>query len=462
MVPSVGPPVVLSAGLSVGLSVGQGRFMTVTNTGAPRVHRAEIDGLRSFAILPVLFFHFSMPGFTGGFVGVDIFFVISGFLIGGILWSELDQSGTVRLGRFFLRRIRRLAPAYFAMAIVSLVFAWFILLPSAFKEFGKELIASTVYLSNVHFFRQAGYFDGLADQKILLHTWSLSVEEQFYIFLPFFMLLLRRVRSVLPPVLIGILLVSLVACVWVTPLSQTATFYLFPFRAWELLAGVCLAIAGRQYGLRWSFNPLLSWAGLILIIGSVLFVPEGAGFPGFYAIFPVLGTVLVIANGQNDNLINRLLSLRILVFFGLISYSLYLWHWPIMTLSKYFAAEPLSVGFRIMLMILSVGVAWLSWRFVETPVRRGFVGVKGLLGGAIAASAITFGAGAIIYLQDGMIDRFAPEVRTHIEATGDFNQDWRRCGVPAQGALAGIEICPIGPDAPPPGADLGRQPWACL
>ena len=422
----------------------------MTNTpDAPLVHRREIDGLRAFAILPVLFFHFALPGVGGGFVGVDVFFVISGFLIGGILWKELTQTGRLRLGRFFLRRIRRLAPAYFAMAIASLVAAWFILLPFEFREFGKELIASTVYLSNVHFFRAAGYFDVTSDQKVLLHSWSLSVEEQFYIFLPFLLLLFAPLYRALPAILIALGLGSLLAGILMTPLSQTAAFYLFPFRAWELLAGVCLAILGQKYCFSWSVHALLSWLGLGLILGSVILIPSGNLFPGFLALFPVLGTVLVIGNGQHDNPVNSLLKQPVPVFFGLISYSLYLWHWPLITLAKYYADGMLLVSTRILLMGLAICLAWVSMRLIETPIRRGTLGAPALLAGTVLTSALLLTVGGAVYLQDGMINRFGPQVRTHIAASADFLQDWQRCKTPASGPFSGIELCPIGPEGPP-------------
>lgn len=423
--------------------------MTSSPSHPASAYRKEIDGLRALAVLPVVLFHFSIPGFGGGFVGVDIFFVISGFLIGGLLWSELTRDNNIALGRFFMRRIRRLAPAYFAMAIVSLVASWFILLPYEFREFGKELIASTVYLSNVHFFREAGYFDVASDQKVLLHTWSLAVEEQFYLFLPVFLLILRPVRRVVPAVLMGIGLISLVACLVMTSYSQTAAFYLFPFRAWELLAGVCLAIYAQQRAFDWSLHPLISWAGLALIVGSVTLIPSGPQFPGFLALFPVLGALCIIGNGRNDNAVNRGLQHPILIFFGLISYSLYLWHWPVITLATYYVGGDLSLTWRVILMGLVVALAWVSLCVIEAPIRRGWLTSPALLTGAVLASGVTLGAGALIYLQDGMIDRYRPEVRAHIEASFDFNQDWRRCTTPGEGDFAGIEICPIGPEGPP-------------
>ena len=200
-----------------------------------KAYRPDIDGLRAIAVLSVVLYHFGLPGVGGGFVGVDVFFVISGFLIGGLLWDELGATGRIRLGAFFLRRIRRLAPAYLAMAAVTLACAWFVLLPLDFREFGQQLVAATVYLANVHLFRDAGYFDSASDQKLLLHTWSLAVEEQFYIVLPPLMLLLARLRAALPWLLAVLGLVSLGACLAMMDVSPPAAFYLFPFRAWELL-----------------------------------------------------------------------------------------------------------------------------------------------------------------------------------------------------------------------------------
>ena len=179
-------------------------------------YRSDIDGLRAIAVLAVVFYHFGIPGFQGGFVGVDIFFVISGFLIGGILWREYDSTGRIWLRHFYIRRFRRLAPAFFTMAFVTAALCWALFLPFEFRELGKQLIAATVYLSNVLFFREAGYFDTASEEKPFLHTWSLAVEEQFYIFLPLFMLLLSRNRRVLLAALVGCWVLSLAACVMLT------------------------------------------------------------------------------------------------------------------------------------------------------------------------------------------------------------------------------------------------------
>ncbi|MGB7318420.1 MAG: acyltransferase family protein [Planktotalea sp.] len=413
----------------------------------PPLYRPEIDGLRSIAVLAVVLYHFGVSGLQGGFVGVDVFFVISGFLIGGLLWREGQGTGAISLKRFYMRRIKRLAPAYVSMAVTALFVGYVVLLPFEFREFGKSLIAATVYLSNVNFFREAGYFDSASEDKVLLHTWSLSVEEQFYIVLPILMVVLLRRPLGLRVVLWLSFWASLIACIWITQRSQPAAFYLFPFRAWELLAGVLLAIESQRRTLQ--EHSALSFAGLALVLGGILFIPAGAQFPGWHAIFPVLGTVLLIANGQHENIVNRSLRSPLPVGIGLISYSLYLWHWPVLTLSSYYRdgyAGGLEVVFWLSLSFL---LAYLSWRFVERPFRRSTLPPWPTFGVAAFVSGALVAAGGLLFIKDGMIERFAPPLRTHIDASADFLQDWSRCTVPATGPFAGLETCPIGPEETP-------------
>ncbi len=405
--------------------------------------------MRAIAVLSVVFYHFGVPGIGGGFVGVDIFFVISGFLIGGLLWSELDQTGRVSLHRFYLRRFKRLAPAFFSMVLVVSVVAWKVLLPFEYREFGKSLIAATVYLSNVQFYREAGYFDAAADEKPMLHTWSLAVEEQFYLFLPLLILLIGR-RRWLSPVLQGTFGVSLLACVVFTVTNSTATFYLFPFRAWELLAGVLLAIWGYKARSDWALHPALSFVGVALLLYAVIFIDAGPGFPGAWAMIPTLGTVLILLNGQDDNVVNRLLRSGPVVFVGLISYSLYLWHWPVAVFSKYVVetySGPLeSAGW----MALSVLLALLSWRFVERPTRHAtWMGFSATVTGVAALSLVTLGIGAVVFKANGFPGRFPADIRSHVDASADFIQDWSRCKVSDTGPLAGVETCTIGPEGAP-------------
>jgi len=422
----------------------------VTSGGPSAPHlayRPEIDGLRAVAVLAVVLYHFGVPGLGGGFVGVDVFFVISGFLIGGLLWKELDETGRISLGRFYLRRIRRLAPAFIAMAIVTAVAAWLILLPFEFREFGKHLIAATIWLSNVQFWREAGYFDVAAESKVLLHTWSLSVEEQFYIVLPLTLLVLRFSRNVTTGLLVVAWLASAFACIALTPSQPVATFFLFPFRAWELLTGVLLALwlRGGRGPVPAAFGPI----GLALILASILLVrPEG--FPGWQALVPVAGTAMLLAGAGSGGLVNRLLSQPPAVFVGLISYSLYLWHWPVLVLSRYWRDGYSGPMETVQWLGLSVILATLSWAFVERPLRQ-TVAIPPLrfVSGAAMASLGLIAFGAAAFVRDGLPGRFDERARAHIAASQDFLQDWSRCSVPEDGPFAGIEICRIGPDGPP-------------
>ena len=413
-------------------------------------YRPEIDGLRAIAVLPVVLYHFGVPGFSGGFVGVDIFFVISGFLIGGLLWAELENTGRIALGAFFMRRIRRLAPAYIATALATLIGAYFILLPFDFREFGQDLIAATVYLANVQFFRDSGYFDTAAELKPLLHTWSLAVEEQFYVVMPLLMLGLARWRAVMPKLLVFLGIGSFLACLWMMTLSQPAAFYLLPFRAWELLAGVCLAIWAQRSGFGWQLHGGLSWAGLALIAVAVFGFKAGDHFPGAYALVPVLGAALIIANGKHANPINAMLCSRPFLFFGLISYSLYLWHWPLVTLLKYYRGDSALSGLDVaLLLVIAIAAAWLSLRFIETPVRRGTLPGWKLLGAYVASATALVGFAFTFAFSDGWPTRFNEQSRPYIAATRGFHQDWSRCTNPTQGPWAGERICPIGPEGDP-------------
>jgi peptidoglycan/LPS O-acetylase OafA/YrhL len=412
-------------------------------------YRSDIDGLRAIAVLSVVLYHFGLP-LRGGFVGVDIFFVISGYLIGGILWREYDATGRIWLRNFYARRFRRLAPAFVVVALVTTLLAYALMLPFEFREFGKSLIAATFYLSNVLFYRQAGYFNSASEDKPLLHTWSLAVEEQFYIFLPLFILLLAHWRRRLLGALVAAWALSLAGCVLLTPRMPEAAFYLFPFRAWELLSGVLLAIWSYETGREARGFAMLSWLGLAMVGASIVFIPAGPLFPGMLAIVPVLGTVLLLANGTGDNSVNRILCHPHMVFFGLISYSLYLWHWPVLVLSSYLRDGHANLLESGLWMMLSVGLAYLTWRFVENPVRY----ARRLSGGVVmfgtaCASALLLWIGGWVFAQDGLPDRFDGNARVHITASGDFVQDRSRCYTADSLPLDGLDVCPIGPDGPP-------------
>ncbi len=413
-------------------------------------YRQEIDGLRMVAVLSVVFFHFSIPGFGGGFVGVDIFFVISGFLIGGALWREYKTNQQISVSGFYLRRLRRLAPAYITMCALTLVLGWFILLPFEFREFGKSLISSLFYVSNILFYRQSGYFDSAAEDKVLLHTWSLSVEEQFYVILPVILVLIRRPQAVIF-VFFVIFLISITSSFFYTTRNHAAAFFLIQFRIWELLVGVLLAIIGQERAFSWKGKPFFSWIGFLLILYGLTFTSPGVSFPGFAVVLPVAGTAFVIFNGKDNNAINRFLSSQFSRFFGLISYSLYLWHWPVLVLSVTYFGTYGKISEILSAFALILILSLLSWRFVEIPFRRqGVVGNRVLLSVSMISGALLLTAGAAIYVNNGYIARFPDRAQMFIRASQDFLQDWSRCQIQNSGPLDGIETCAFGPrDAQP-------------
>lgn len=412
-------------------------------------YRPEIDGLRAIAVLSVVLYHYGAP-IQGGFTGVDVFFVISGFLIGGILLREHRATGRIDIFAFYIRRFRRLAPAFFAMLFVTMAIGWMILLPFEYREFAKSAIATTVYLSNVLFFRSAGYFDTASEEKPLLHTWSLAVEEQFYIVLPLLFLGLAWARRSFLATLVLLWITSLLACVSLTPSYPTAAFFLFPFRAWELLSGVLLAIFFAERSSAPTLHASVSLIGLLSIGLGFLIIPAGAYFPGYFALLPVVGTVLLLLNGNANNVVNTALSGKLATFFGRISYSLYLWHWPILVLALYLRGDELGLFELSLWLLISILIATLSWRYIETPVRQNtLINGRKIFLGTAALSVLALAVSGMIFKRDGIVTRFSDEAQIHINATADFLQDWSRCYIAENGTLEGIELCPIGPEGDP-------------
>ena len=417
-------------------------------SGGP-AYRPEIDGLRAIAVGGVVLYHFGVPGLSGGFTGVDVFLVISGYLIGSILWREFAVTGRVDLGRFFLRRLRRLAPAWIVLALVVFAVGYRILLPHDFRELGKALIAATLFAANIHFYRGTGYFDGAAEEKPLLHMWSLSLEEQFYLVLPVLLVLCARRPRLAASLIVGGGAASLAASLAMTWRNHDAAFFLFPFRAWELVAGVLLAIVA----LRVPAGRLAlagSAAGLGLVLAGFVLIQPGEGFPGVAALVPVVGTLLLILCGQARNPVNALLASAPMRGIGLISYSLYLWHWPVRSLAHFALGPDPGMLTTLALIGLSTGLAVVSWRFVERPFRDpARVGNAGLLAGATGGMAVLLVLGAWPFLAAGVPGRWSGAVLAHEAAARDFIQDWSRCSTPGAGPYAGVEICDLGPPGPP-------------
>lgn len=332
-------------------------------------YRREIDGLRSVAVVPVLLFHAGFQQFSGGFVGVDIFFVISGYLITSIIISECDK-GQFSLLKFYERRARRILPVLFFVLLCCLPFAWAFMLPEQMASFARSIIALCLFRSNFFFSHEGGgYFASASGEQPLLHTWSLAVEEQYYMLFPLFVMLIWRFgRRVLIATIAAAALASLLLAQYGSVNFETTNFYLPHTRAWELLAGSLCAFLladGKQYK-----SNILSLAGLAIIVFSIFDYDQATPFPSVYALVPVMGAVLIILFAGPGTLTARLLSTRPMVGIGLISYSLYLWHQPVFAFARIRSIAEPSPVMMIILALASAGLAYLSWWFIEAPFRR--------------------------------------------------------------------------------------------
>jgi peptidoglycan/LPS O-acetylase OafA/YrhL len=331
-------------------------------------HRREIDGLRAVAVLPVLFFHAGLPGFSGGFIGVDVFFVISGYLITGLVLADLD-AGTFSIARFYERRARRILPALFLVTFCTIPVAWVLMLPDEFRRLGESAGALALFLSNFYFLSKVDYFAPAAELQPLLHTWSLAVEEQFYLFFPPLLAWLsRRGRGVTTAVLGALFAASLLLAVWAGSENAERNFFFTGSRVWELAVGAFCAVAWHARSARPS--QVLSLAGLAMIVAAIPLFDRNTQNPGLPTLLPVVGTALVLVRGQRDTLVGALLALRPLVAIGLVSYSAYLWHFPVFALTRLALESAPPPALMAGLVVVSLGLAGASWRLVEQPFRR--------------------------------------------------------------------------------------------
>lgn len=335
-------------------------------------YRREIDGLRAFAVLPVILFHAGFEMFSGGFIGVDIFFVISGYLITTIVLTELVQE-KFSLAGFYERRARRILPMLFLVMLVCIPFAWLWMLPSDTEDFSQSLVAVSIFSSNILFWEESGYFDATAELKPLLHTWSLAVEEQYYVIFPFFLMLSWRFgKQWILTCLAIVFAMSLVVAEWGSHTKPTAAFYLLPTRAWELLTGAFAAfylLKTRCTTFKKSLSEPGGWAGIALILYAVFAYDPSTPFPGFHAIIPTVGALLVILFATHLTTAGKFIGNKIFVGIGLISYSAYLWHQPLFAFARH--RSPIEPGHDIfvVLSIVNFILAYLSWRYIERPFR---------------------------------------------------------------------------------------------
>ena len=400
-----------------------------------RDYREDIDWLRAIAVLAVVAFHFEAPAVFGGFVGVDIFFVISGYLITGIIASEV-KAGSFSFAQFYERRVRRLLPALYAMVALTAIPSLHYLLTSERQEFFRSAAAVATFTSNFFFWFQSGYFDHAAVEKPLLHTWSLAVEEQFYLALPIMLwALLRSFRSsrlALPVFLFLLTLASFALCIWLMKTDRSATaFFMSPPRAWEFMIGGLVAMPGLPVLRHALAQQIAKMIALVLLAIPIFALRAGPGFPGFDALTPCIGAAIFIWSGIGvPTLARRWYSpLGVARFFGQISYSLYLWHWPLFTFARFSKnGLVLDSGDKIALFALTVAISYLSWRFVEqpfrdrrlAPTRRAAFGVAGI---ATIVLLIGSAGGMILSLGVSNSDRAAARLESYSDY--DFRSLYR-------------------------------------
>jgi peptidoglycan/LPS O-acetylase OafA/YrhL len=371
-------------------------------------YRRDIDGLRAIAVLSVVLFHAFPSALRGGFIGVDIFFVISGFLISSIVLKELGQ-GHFSFAGFYARRVKRIFPALILVMGASLAFGWFALFPDEYQQLGKHVVGGAGFSANFFYWAQIGYFDTAAETKPLLHLWSLGIEEQFYIFWPAVLLLAWKRRANLLTVTAGLALLSFLVNLGGIAHHASATFYSPASRAWELLLGVALACIELQpasaAGLRLpKLAPnLRAAAGVVLLALGLALITRELPFPGSLALLPTLGAVLLIGAGPQAWFNRVVLSNPVLVWIGLISYPLYLWHWPLLSFAQIVESHRSAPAIRAGAVALAVLLAWLTWRLVERPLRFGAGRAKVAV--LCALMAATAGVGGYLYLNDGLPTR---------------------------------------------------------
>ncbi|GIT89295.1 acyltransferase family protein [Roseobacter sp. OBYS 0001] len=377
-------------------------------------YRAEIDGLRAMAVVPVVLFHAGVPIFSGGFVGVDVFFVISGFLITFILIRELD-AGTFSLINFYERRARRILPALFVVIAACLPFAFMLLVPQDLKDFGESVAAVALFSSNVLFWQESGYF--ASELKPLLHTWSLAVEEQYYILFPLFLMITWQWgKKITLALLIVVFALSLLAAQVLVTKDASFAFFMLPTRGWELLAGSFVAFALQRYpdlpGSAWLAQAG-SLLGLAMVLYAIFVFDAQTPFPSLYTMVPVLGSVLIILCARQGTVVHALLCQRAFVGIGLVSYSAYLWHQPLFAFTRYANAGHPPGVIMAGLVLVTFLLAYASWRWVETPFRiaRGapeYIDRTRIFGASGAMLAGLAALGITLHLKDGLPARYSP------------------------------------------------------
>lgn len=384
-------------------------------------YRPEIDGLRAISVISVILFHAGFSIFSGGYVGVDIFFVISGYLITSILISELDGN-RFKIISFYERRARRILPALFLVLIVCIPFAFAWMSPAQIKDFGASLFSVSLSISNLYFMSQVNYFGGDAEWAPLLHTWSLAVEEQYYFLFPIILIFLWRQKNINRGFLVFLMVVvSFVFSEWAWRQNSARSFYFTFSRLWEIGVGSLCAFYLSKHNCR--PNNMLGLLGILFVMVSIFYFDSTVPFPSIFTLLPVLGGALIIVFARDLTFVTRLLSNRFLVKIGLLSYSAYLWHQPLFAFAHIRLIEYPSMYTMAFLSILTFVLAWFSWRYVEIPFRSddhkiSSSRIKLFLYSSAGILLFTI-LGLIIYIKDGFVDHFDPSLRQYYLAADD-------------------------------------------
>ena len=376
-------------------------------------YRPEIDGLRALAVLPVIFFHTGSNIFSGGFIGVDIFFVISGYLITSIILQDLEQDKfTIR--HFYERRTRRILPALFFVMFCCLPFAWYWMTPTQLKDFGQSLFSISVFSSNILFFLQSGYFEHAAELKPLLHTWSLAVEEQYYLIFPILIMLIWRIDTNAIKFILSLLfIISILSAEWGWRHNESANFYLLPMRMWELLAGSLLGLFLHNNQRPIYAAQILSIIGFLALIASLILFNKNVSHPSLITLIPVIATVLIIYAARNETYVGRFLSSKYLVEIGLLSYSAYLWHYPLFAFARIKSKEYIGASTYTVLILATLFLAWLTYKYIETPFRdKNKIKLKYVISLSLISSLLFIGLGLVFYAQNGFSERFGAKEQT--------------------------------------------------
>ncbi len=377
-------------------------------------YRADIDGLRAVAVMLVLIFHFDLivEG-KAGFIGVDVFFVISGYLITSIISKQLNE-GTFRLGTFYVRRIRRLAPPLCAVLLIVTGAGWLLLFPSEFKELSKQVLYSQTYVANIYFWQNINYFGLQVDNVPLLHMWSLAVEEQFYLFYPFFLIIVYRYfKGYIGLILFTSITISFLLNIIFVDIKPEATFYLFPTRAWELLLGGVLPFIHTKFVRSSKIDEVLGMVGVGLIFSAVYFFDNDVKFPGYFALLPTVGAAcLILAGIKSEPITSKILKLSAAVYIGRISYSLYLIHWPVNIFATMIFQENYALSWRFAMFGLSIILSMLIYHLIENSFRhKRIFGLDKRLTYAYFSSLLATGAFfMVVMVTDGIPSRYPDEV----------------------------------------------------